>query len=122
MESSILNKVKIIPPSLTISKEILWQIINNATSVLIVDINNQSILFANPNSIKELRIIENNDKLGISDVCGLKFKFPITFGEKFKIVLKTKHDPDILMEIDNFIITWDENPAYLLIIKSYINE
>lgn len=118
----MLNKVDIIPPNLAISKDTLWQIINNAASVLIVAINDQSILFANPNSIKELRVIENNMDLGISDVLGLQFKFPITFGEKFKIVLKAKDGLEILLEIDNFIITWDDSPAYMLIIKSYFNE
>lgn len=121
MESYILNKIEIIPPNLSISKENLWQIINNASSVLIVDINNQQILFANPISLKELRIIEKNKYLNVSDVIGLKFRFPITYGEKFKILLKTEDDFDVSLEIDNFIVTWDESPAFMLIMKSCID-
>ncbi len=122
MESYFLNKVKILPSNLSISKENLWQILNNASSVLILDINNQQILFANPNSLKELRIIEKNNNLTLSDVLGLKFRFPITYGEKFKITLKTEDEFDVSLEIDNFIITWDDSPAFMLIMKSCINK
>ena len=120
MESYVFNKVNILPTSLLISKDDLWQIINNATSVLIVDINDQTILFANPNSIKELRIIENNEELVISEIVGKKFKFPIIYGEKFRIDIQTKQGLDVSIEMDNFVITWNDSPAYFLIIKSCI--
>lgn len=116
------NKIDIIPASLSISKDSLWQLINKVTSVLIVDINDLIILFANPNSMKELKIIEQNNSLQISDVIGKPFKYPITFGEKNQFILRTLDNFDALIEVKCSIVTWRNSPAYLLTINSFISK
>ena len=115
------NKIDILPPGLAISKDSLWQLINKISSVLVVDINDQTILFANPNSLKELRIIEQDSELQIASLLGKKFKYPITYGEALKLVLRTLDNYDALIEIRSSIVSWRGSPAYLLLINSYIS-
>ena len=115
------NKIDILPSGLAISKDSLWQLINKISSVLIVDINNLTILFANPNSLKELRIIEQDPDLQLTTILGKKFRHPITYGEKNQLVLRTKDGFDALVEIRSSIVSWRGSPAYLLLINSFIS-
>ena len=115
------NKIDILPKGLAISKDSLWQLINKISSVLIVDINDQTILFANPNSLKELRIIEHDPELQLTSFLGKKFKHPITYGEKIQIVLRTIDNFEALIEIRSSIVSWRGSPAYLLLINSFIS-
>lgn len=116
-----LNKIDIIPNNLIISKDSLWQFINKVTSVLVVDINDNSILFANPNSIKELRIIEQDNELQLADVIGRKFKLIITYGEKNQFVLRTWDNREALIEITSSIVSWRGSPAYFLTLSSFVS-
>lgn len=120
MNAIFKNKIDVIPTSLSISKDNLWQLINKISSVLILDINDLTILFVNPNSLKELKIIEQDDTLEISSVLGKKFKFPITYGEKNQIVLRTIDNKEALIEIRSAIVTWKGSPAYLILMNSFI--
>ena len=115
------NRIDILPKDLAVSKDLLWQLINKVSSVLIVDINNSTILFANPNSLKELRVIEQDDELQIHSVLGKKFRYPITYGEKTQFVLRTLDNRDILIEINSSIVSWQGSPVYLLLINSYMS-
>lgn len=113
------NRIDILPKDLAVSKDLLWQLINKVSSVLIVDINDSTILFANPNSLKELRIIEQDDELQIHSLLGKKFRYPITYGEKMQIVLRTLTNQDTLIEINSSIVSWQGSPVYLLLINSF---
>ncbi len=115
------NKIDILPQGLAISKDSLWQLINKISSVLIVDINDQTILFANPNSLKELQIIEQDPELQVASILGKPFKYQITYGEKMQLVLRTKDNFDALIEIRSSIVSWRGSPAYLLLINSFVS-
>ena len=115
-------KIDILPTNLSISTDQLWQIINKSTSVLIIDVNNLSILFANPNSLKELKILENNPNLTISSILGTKFKIPINYGENFTLNLQSQEGIDTTIEMDNSLVIWDNSPAYMVILKSCVKK
>ncbi len=121
MDIKFSNRIDILPKELSISKDLLWQLINKVSSVLIVDINDLIILFANPNSLKELKIIEQDADLQIASILGKRFRYPITFGEKTQIVLRTLENTDALIEIRSSIISWQGSPAYLLLVNSFIS-
>lgn len=112
------NKIDILPNELSVSKENLWQVLNNLTSILIVDIIDQKILFANPNSIRELRIIEKDDKLIIPNVIGRKLSLPLSYGEKNQFNFIIDNDKQVLIEIKTSFVTWTDSPAYLLTLSS----
>ena len=114
------NKIDILPNALEISKESIWQVLNNIASILIVDINDQKILFANPNSIKELRVIEDDSRLVLSEAIDRKLKLPLTYGEKNSFEFTLKENIKITIEFKMSIVSWDKNPAYLLILSSSI--
>lgn len=120
METISKNKIDILPSNLTVSTENLWQIINKTISVLIVDINKSTILFANPNSLKELKVIQDNYDLTISTALGKPFNVPITYGEKNELVLKQQNGSIVTIEIDHSLTIWDDKPAYMIIMKSII--
>ena len=122
MDSLFTNKIDIIPPALAISKDSLWQLINKVSSVLIVDINDSTIVFANPNSLCEIRIIEQDDELQLTNKLGKRFKNPITNGEINRLVLRTLDNLDELIEIRSSIVNWRGSPAYLLLINSFISQ
>ena len=115
------NRIDILPQGLAISKDSLWQLLNKISSVLIVDINDFTILFANPNSLKELRIIEQDNELLISELLGRKFRYPVIYGEKNQLVLRTLDNNDALIEIRLSIVSWRGSPAYLLLMNSFIS-
>lgn len=119
MDSIFSNRIDILPPGLAISKDSLWQLINKISSVLILDINDNTILFANPNSIKELRVIEQDDKLLIPQILGKKFKFQITYGDKNQFVLRSLDGNEILLEIRSSIVSWKGLPAQLILMNSF---
>ena len=122
MDSLFTNKIDIIPPALAISKDSLWQLINKVSSVLIVDINDSTIVFANPNSLREIRIIEQDNELQLTNILGKRFKYPITYGEINRLELRTLDNLDALIEIKSSIVNWRGSPAYLLLINSFISQ
>ena len=115
------NRIDILPQGLAISKDSLWQLLNKISSVLIVDINDFAILFANPNSLKELRIIEQDNELLIPEILGKKFRYSVIYGEKNQLVLRTLDNTDALIEIRLSIVSWRGSPAYLLLMNSFIS-